>query len=477
MTTNLTGLNKRVAKFFQASLLHDLYTEVAVDATQNVIIGTSTFDSIESSACRSGDAKKEASSQLVRKMTLSKNILPTPYEGWYVVRYQDEGGNLMLTCVPLSEESAKKLKKDGRYEEELTLSMVASEIDAMNASRWDIIRGKLSEYIINTLLEGRKVPVMMLDLSTEFFIVPADEEIDDVKKEIISMLSGVVTTVTAKSPSAKVEEKVKVVEDVPSLAEALPEVVEEVPSLAEPVPSLPPEPIHVDKSLREVREELAEHFSSPVVEKVEEPAKTPMKPEHPDLKGHPLYIKDHAVYRWIERVLNDIPGSKKPLNDKARRAYYKTISAKFLTSVRVFGEGIDDERTDYYLDDDNIIYVFATDSNSVLTLYPLNYGFSPEVDRIAFFAQLDVIKKHYDRYHNSQKTVRKGLARAKSEKEVVEDEIALLQAKMDVLVAERDALDASIRNIPNESKVHLQRYAMEFNKVFRKNKAGVHYDR
>lgn len=468
MSRKPNKLNKVVENYFQCFLLSELYTEVKLTAGNSTIAVQAG-----ASRCRIKDELEGAESLMLSVMTLSKNIVPLPYPNWYVVRYQDERGKLMLTCLPLSEETAKKMKKDGRYLPELSEKDIArAELLASEKGRWNIVKGHLSAYVIDTLLRGAEVPKLYLDLTPTFnFVEIPREEVEESIKEAVKKVSNnaillppaemdalqalalrAVAKEKEATPSAPVKEVPK--PTINTLNEGLKEV-----GVSEPL-----------LSIREAREILREEgMYAPEVTVIAEP-----KEEYPDLKGTSLTVSDHATKRWLGRIRKD---ETTQINHKVRREVHKEISKHFLTAVKVFGEGINDERTSYYLDKQNVIYVFGEEDKSIITLYPIKYGFDPSVDRLALLAQIKVIKEHYSKYHESQKTVRKGLERAKSEKALIQGEIDTLKAQLAEYEAKKAEIDASIIRIPLESNTHLLRYTKEFNKVFRKNTTGVTYDK
>lgn len=461
MSRKPNKLNKVVENYFQCFLLSELYTEVKLTAGNSTIAVQAG-----ASRCRIKDELEGAESLMLSVMTLSKNIVPLPYPNWYVVRYQDERGKLMLTCLPLSEETAKKMKKDGRYLPELSEKDIArAELLASEKGRWNIVKGNLSAYVIDTLLRGAEVPKLYLDLTPTFnFVEIPKEETEDAIRDAVRELP--------KSTKPFTTEEMEILQTV-AMEATPPSLVKEVPKPTLSTLNEGLKEVGVSEpllSIREAREILREEGMYALeVTVIAEP-----KEEYPDLKGTSLTVSDHATKRWLGRIRKD---ETTQINHKVRREVHKEISKHFLTAVKVFGEGINDERTSYYLDKQNVIYVFGEEDKSIITLYPIKYGFDPSVDRLALLAQIKVIKEHYSKYHESQKTVRKGLERAKSEKALIQGEIDTLKAQLAEYEAKKAEIDASIVRISLESNTHLLRYTKEFNKVFRKNTTGVTYDK
>lgn len=444
-------LNKAAEVYFQCFLVLEVFDEV------KLLAGTSSIaKKAGASRCKARDELEGIEAIMLKYMPLSKNITPLPYPNWYAVRYQDEGGKLMLTCLPLSEETAKSIKKDGRYVEELSKAQIAKvELLETEKARWNLCKGESAIWIVDTLLRGAELPKVFLDLTPTFNFIERKEEVEE---EVVKDLVAATLVEVSKIKEDVITPTEQLVKAVKKFKEAPPTVV---PSTATEHP--------VVLGIGKVKEILKEEgIITSDVTVIEEP-----KEEHPDLKGYNLTVSDHAIKRWLGRVRKD---ETTQINHKVRREMTREVGTHFRTSVKVFGEGINDERTSYFLDKDNIIYVFGEEEKSIITLYPISYGFDPSVDRIALLAQIRVIKDHYAKYHESQKSVRKKTEKTKAAKLELQVEIDLMEAQLAEMRAKKSELDAQLHLTSRESNTHLVRYTKEFNKVFRKNNAGVDYN-
>lgn len=448
-------LNRIANEYFQSFLLAEMYGEVRSSLLEDPVARQAG-----AIHCRVKDEVERLQESLLSCLTLSRNIIPLSYPGWYVVRYQDKGGKLMLTCVPLLEETAKKLKKDGRYLPELSKEdIVKAELLKTEHARWQLAKGKCVNYVIDTLLRGAELPKLYLDLTPTFNFIEREDKEQEIKEFVADSVQKVMEArdilTDLKEKELQVAEVVNPVEE-----EVEPPQLELVTFLESGEP-----PITIDEAKEILSKEREMEAPSEIV--IKEP-----KEEYPDLEGMPLTVSDHAVKRWLGRVRKD---ETTQINHRVRREVTRDVSKHFLTAVKIFGEGINDTRTSYYLDKDNVIYVFGEKAKSIITLYPINYGFSLEVDRITLLAQVEVIKNHYAKYHESKTAVTKGLEHAKDRRDSVQLEIDTKEAELAELKAKRAELETTIRRIPLESNTHLARYTKEFNKVFKKSKVGVNY--
>ena len=180
-----------------------------------------------------------------------------------------------------------------------------------------------------------------------------------------------------------------------------------------------------------------------------------------------VIVSVHAGTRWVQRI-HDVPNMKTAKDMYLSDPKYKDeIIQAHMKAEKVWQ---DDEGIEYSLDDDNIMYVKGAQNNvpTIITLYEENFGFTKEINRMITLKQLEVLRDKHKQLSEVRDEARDALNSISGNIHRINDEVAVLEDKIKLLLAERTSLQAN-RDLHNRKVQALDsEYVAEFNKLFRK---------
>lgn len=196
------------------------------------------------------------------------------------------------------------------------------------------------------------------------------------------------------------------------------------------------------------------------------PNKMVVKPSVDEQGNRAVYASSHALERWVERKLAiEVKANNIPQYVKQHRSELESQVIEAFKKAELFYEGTD---ADFYLDADNITYVFI--NSNIITLYPQYFGFTPEINRTIAFAQLAVLKQSDEslsqavlEYEDINETNSQKKLDLHGQVRVLESQIAELKAEMKQLDSETGLASARLRKAEEINHA-------EFHKLFKKFK-------
>lgn len=175
----------------------------------------------------------------------------------------------------------------------------------------------------------------------------------------------------------------------------------------------------------------------------------------------------HACKRWVQR--------RKGMRDEIKAETYvkenlsevqEEIMELFYTSKQVWD---DETGIKYWLSEDNVVFIVG--GNTIITLYEKDFGFSPTINRLIIFAQLQVIEK-------SREELQEVEERHYRETEAIEEiisqynsEIKTLEAKIKEIKESKNVLEKQKRVLCRQREVASRTFNEQVNKLFRKEKS------
>lgn len=138
-------------------------------------------------------------------------------------------------------------------------------------------------------------------------------------------------------------------------------------------------------------------------------------------------VSEHAVKRYRERV----PES----NDLSDEQVQDVIRERLAKATFVFDGELTpgNERGIYFVDDGLVLVLGDRPDIAVVTLYPADYGFSPEIDAYISRNLLKGIAKLHQQIRRLNEENRKVMSAVDSESGAIEDRLAVLRAEIELL--------------------------------------------
>ncbi len=185
----------------------------------------------------------------------------------------------------------------------------------------------------------------------------------------------------------------------------------------------------------------------------------------------PVNVSAHAGVRYVQRVL------KLWTNNDAKAEQYRKDTANEINGaiLDIYNRATqvwesDDGFTYHYEEDSNLMFVKGSMSGkpNIVTLYPEEFGFNTDINRLIVKEQLDVMATAYDELLEAEDTYEKVSGDAERHIEDINNEISLLEAKVGALVAKRAVINAEQEQQSKQVASAKAKYTLEFNKLFKK---------
>lgn len=176
----------------------------------------------------------------------------------------------------------------------------------------------------------------------------------------------------------------------------------------------------------------------------------------------------HAGTRWVQRKMG-IHAKDDRKAEEYRRVNYTEVVGAIMDSYNKAEQVWLSDRDGVaycYNEADNIMFVVG--GNTIITLYTEDFGFSPDMNRMIVREQLKVLSKSYEGLKTAEKEQDAVLSTIEQGMQDISSEIALLEAKMALLVAERASLNATKDKTSKVVRVARSSYDVEFDKLFNK---------
>jgi hypothetical protein len=206
-------------------------------------------------------------------------------------------------------------------------------------------------------------------------------------------------------------------------------------------------------------EQLLYEVAGIVVDESPPPETVPVPIEH--------IMSNHAGERWIRRIMK-VEGSDDYIKSYLK-AHYEQVEDEVLgaaSKAKLVWE--DEEGIQYLFDDYNIMYVRG-EMGKIITLYPVDFGFSFHINRTITLEQLEVIKACDKELQGVKEQLTKVEQDSKKELVDIEDEIKFYEAKINTLKSK--AVGSAQRQSEATLKVNEARAKLEMqrNKIFKPN--------
>jgi hypothetical protein len=180
-------------------------------------------------------------------------------------------------------------------------------------------------------------------------------------------------------------------------------------------------------------------------------------------------VSTHAGRRWVQRVI----GIKNETEaEEYRRANMQAVNNAVMEGYND-AELVWEEKADnitYWFDSQNNMYVKGRQNGvpNIITMYEEDFGFSKTINRMITFEQLAVLGGARDELSLAQEDVEGTSAQVESDVQAINDEIAVLEARIALLVSERGAKLALRDQSSKRLRLAKDKYTAEFNKLFKK---------
>lgn len=177
-------------------------------------------------------------------------------------------------------------------------------------------------------------------------------------------------------------------------------------------------------------------------------------------------VSFHAGKRWVQRVLNIKNDSKaadhyrlnKDEIDQAILDGYASSTLQWIDK---------EDLIQYFFDDSNMMYVVGA-NNKIVTLYGVDFGFSHDINRAIVMKQLEVIKDTHDDLIVAEHDFYKLTTAQEGQARYLTNEIKVLEASIEALVAKRDAMLATREESSKAVKLCKEKHQAECDKLFKK---------
>lgn len=128
----------------------------------------------------------------------------------------------------------------------------------------------------------------------------------------------------------------------------------------------------------------------------------------------------------------------------------------------------DEEGIAYYFDKDNFVYLWGKPDGRIITFYEEDFGFAKHINRSIVMQQVEELKNAYEYYCQLQVENAREHEESKEALALLEDEEALLLAKLEAVRAHKTEITASLELSDKTLASHKKEYEAERNKLFRK---------
>ncbi|MNS90805.1 hypothetical protein D3C72_1248700 [compost metagenome] len=189
-------------------------------------------------------------------------------------------------------------------------------------------------------------------------------------------------------------------------------------------------------------------------------------------KSRPPGITNHAGQRYAQRRMG-IPSEQRALEHfKANSGrIVSLILQEFASAVLLWTDP--EDGTEYLMDDNNTMFVYAPKDNTIVTLFESDFGFAKHINRQIVLDQIREISKAYDDYLCCAQGHMDVQDMCQQQIQDVDNEIAALKAQIDVLKSKKAVVTGELDESNKVVKATRARYDAECGKVFKKFNATM----
>ena len=180
-----------------------------------------------------------------------------------------------------------------------------------------------------------------------------------------------------------------------------------------------------------------------------------------------VVVSGHAGKRWVQRKYGISNDSQAEAYKNANLAQIENDILQGFKNAELLWAGADG--VEYWFDDDNTVYIFA--NNTIITLYEEDYGFSKSINRSIVLQQTQVLRECGEHLKEIEAEHGEAVKAIEEQVDAINSEISLLEAQLDLLSSKKQGLVSSRDEQSKIIKVERARFAMEFDKLFKKGEA------
>lgn len=162
----------------------------------------------------------------------------------------------------------------------------------------------------------------------------------------------------------------------------------------------------------------------------------------------------HSIERWVERIVGIKTISERDEYIRSNNEQIKEHMNKTLDFSEFIYKGqIGDNITRNYYIQNDIIFCLNTTNDAIITVYKINFGFTPEINLQVSKGLLEEVRRLVEEKEKLDFEVLEELDRMKHESDLLLEQEKILQEQMKVLQEKRKSVDESIKNIDSKSKI------------------------
>lgn len=155
-----------------------------------------------------------------------------------------------------------------------------------------------------------------------------------------------------------------------------------------------------------------------------------MKPfEILDLKGKGMNVAKHARARWAQRI--DMPPEYEHITKEVLEAL---DGSEFIWE--------DEKGASFFINKEYIIFLVDLKDNTVITLYPVDYGLPEDINEDITFSLIEKLIKKSREIENLEDEQWENRAEINKERDLIENDIKQLERQIQFLRSELNTLNA-----------------------------------
>lgn len=180
-------------------------------------------------------------------------------------------------------------------------------------------------------------------------------------------------------------------------------------------------------------------------------------------------VSFHAGVRYVQRVLF-IGVNNEVQAQKHFKAHAQDVTDELLllfnSSEVIWNEVQGDEEITYYVDKDNNVFVVG--SNTIITMYVADFGFSKEINHMIVIKQSGVLYDVRNAWNKVQATQREEISAISEEVSQIDDVIQELEIRISRELSRKTELQLTAERVNKDAEVAKAEFTKEFNKLFKK---------
>lgn len=184
----------------------------------------------------------------------------------------------------------------------------------------------------------------------------------------------------------------------------------------------------------------------------------------------PIIVSHHAGLRYVQRVLKI---SQEHLATQYKKTHYDEVNDLVIAGIQSAEQIWEaDDGITYHLDANNVLYILDPTDNVIVTLYEINFGFAPHINRHVIMEQLQVIRAAKENAEEAADSHAKELL--DNEFRVVDYDIRIrsLQSEIESLEAMKTRITSRENELSTLAKKAQHGYQAECRKLFKKYNFG-----